>query len=574
MRKLVRVVTVVGAAAGVVVACSDPLSVKNKQNPGTDQVLKRASDVEQLLGTGYNTVHQGTLGTTVVVSGAGGNDNVQTQLQVLALENYSTLANFGMGPRGGLPRNAIQNYRNNPVAAGNFRDFSVLQRAARSAADGIAKFNDPTFTTTDPARDLRARAFGYFVLGTALGNAALVYDSVAIVTPETPFAEVTPLAGYDDAMKAALLYLDTAIVIGTKAEAATAFPLPSGWVNGNSLSQANFARLVRSYRARFRAGVARTPAERKAADWTQIIADAENGITADLNINMDPNAGWSMAWPIQHYLYGSWHMMTPLIIGMADTTNAFATWLPQPLGSKTPFLIRTPDRRFPPGDTRGAQNTGSGGTANAVVPPNGQYLRNRSAGDDVFDGSWGNSFYDFVRFRDFFNKSRIGPYPVMTKAEMDLLAAEGYLYKNNFAAAAALIDVYRVRNSLPPVAGITDLTTPVPGAVYTTDATTGKAVLGAAVPGASNCVPRVPVGPSATACGNIFEALKWEKRLETAYTGYGMWYFDSRGWGDLPEGTALSFPVPYQELDTRVIPAYTLGGIGGQAAAPKGTYGY
>ena len=30
-----------------------------------------------------------------------------------------------------------------------------------------------------------------------------------------------------------------------------------------------------------------------------------------------------------------------------------------------------------------------------------------------------------------------------------------------------------------------------------------------------------------------------------------IWYLDSRGWGDLPEGTALFWPVPYQELQVR-----------------------
>ncbi|MFL5576982.1 MAG: hypothetical protein ACJ79S_13535 [Gemmatimonadaceae bacterium] len=586
MRKIVRVLTVVAGVAGGTAACSDALSVPNKNNPGTDQVLKRPSDVEQLLGTGYNTVHQGTLGTAIVVSGAGVNDNVQNQLQVLALENYSSLANFGMGPRGGLPRNPIQNYRNNPVASGNFRDFSTLERVARSAADGIARFNEAGFTTGDSARDMRARAFGYFVMGTALGNLALVYDSLAVVSPATPPAQVTPFVGYAEGMKTALLYLDTALVIASKPGADKAYPLPSGWVNGNTLKQDEFKRLIRSYRARFRAGVARTPVERQAADWTAIIDDAENGLKADLNIQMDPSIGWQMAWPIQHNAYGSWHQMTPYIIGMADTSHApdmvpfktinFEEWLTKPISAKTPesFLIRTPDRRFPAGDDRATQLTSSGGESDDVVPPNGQYFRNRASGKDVFDGTWGNSPYDFARFRAFFNNKRIGPYPVMTRAELRLLAAEGYIYKGNLATAAVKIDSSRTANQLPSVAGISSLATPVPGAVYTKDATTGKAVLVAADPAASNCVPRVPLPAGGTACGNIFEAMKWEKRMETAYTGYGAWYFDSRGWGDLPQGTALSFPVPYQEMDARAEPAYSLGGLGGTAAALLGTYGY
>ena len=77
----------------------------------------------------------------------------------------------------------------------------------------------------------------------------------------------------------------------------------------------------------------------------------------------------------------------------------------------------------------------------------------------------------------------------------------------------------------------------------------------------------------ASKCGNLWDALKWEYRLETAYTGYGMWYFAGRGWGDLPQGTALYWPVPYQEMDTRRQAFYSSGGVGGTGSAPNGNYG-
>jgi len=67
--------------------------------------------------------------------------------------------------------------------------------------------------------------------------------------------------------------------------------------------------------------------------------------------------------------------------------------------------------------------------------------------------------------------------------------------------------------------------------------------------------------------------MKWEKRLETAYTTYGAWFFDSRGWGDLVQDTALEYPTPYQELDARQHAFWDLGG-GGPSSAPKGTYGF
>jgi hypothetical protein len=63
--------------------------------------------------------------------------------------------------------------------------------------------------------------------------------------------------------------------------------------------------------------------------------------------------------------------------------------------------------------------------------------------------------------------------------------------------------------------------------------------------------------------------MKWEKRMETAFTGYAQWYLDSRGWGDLAEGTALEWPVPYQEMDARNQAFYP-----SSSGAARGTYGF
>jgi len=57
------------------------------------------------------------------------------------------------------------------------------------------------------------------------------------------------------------------------------------------------------------------------------------------------------------------------------------------------------------------------------------------------------------------------------------------------------------------------------------------------------------------------------------YTGYGMWYFAGRGWGDLPEGTPQYWPVPNQEMDTRSEPFYPVGGVGRPGGAAPGNYG-
>jgi hypothetical protein len=82
-------------------------------------------------------------------------------------------------------------------------------------------------------------------------------------------------------------------------------------------------------------------------------------------------------------------------------------------------------------------------------------------------------------------------------------------------------------------------------------------------------VPKLPNGT----CGDLLETLKREKRRELFMTAFGGWYFDSRGWGDLPAGTFLHYPVPAAELEVRQLPLYTFGG-GGPGSAPVGTYGY
>jgi hypothetical protein len=540
-----RVLGVLTAAA-----CSDTLVSENTNQPERDRALSQPADVETFIGNAYNTVHRGTIG--------GQNDALQPGMQVMGLENSSLLSNFDMNVRGGMPRQAVDNSRGNSGLTIHYYNWRILHSAARSAALGMAAIGDGV-VFVDTARNARNRAFGYFVMGLGLGNIALAYDSVSVIKWDDPADQYDfPLVGYSAGMDLALAYLDTAIAIANTTPGG--FPLPTSFLNGavgsaagGGATQADFVRFIRSYKARFRAGVARNPTERAAVDWNAVIADAQNGNQRDYSIAASPTAGWDVVWPIQHYLYQNWHQMWQFIMGMADTSGAYDAWLALPAASKQPFLVQTPDRRFPAGADRATQQTNS-----PAAPPAGLYFRNRPSGEDVLTSNpLGNSYYDFYRFAAWRNPpaSRNGPYPVFTRSELNGLIAEGAIYTSQFALATAYIDSSRVRSGLPSVAGISDLVTPVPG--------------GAA------CVPRIPVGPNYTssACGNLLEAMKWEYRMETAYTGFGMWYFAGRGWGDLPEGTPEQHPVPYQELDVRSVPLYNLGGVGKPSGSLRGTYG-
>jgi len=393
-----------------------------------------------------------------------------------------------------------------------------------------------------------------------------VYDSAAIINETVVAADLAvdpaglfppPLASYKTVMPAALAQLDTALAIANSAVAGGAggFPLPISWINGQAMTQAQFIQYIHSWKARLRAGVARTPTERAAVDWPSVIADAAAGITADIAVTM--GGGWRCSYDCsQMYVAIGWHEMTPMILGMADTSGTYATFMSNTLPTRdgSQVLIITPDQRLPQGATRALQNTD---TPYASAPfKAGRYFDNRLSTDDFAGDGWGTSNYDHKRYLSLFKNQLAGPQIQFPFAENTMLQAEGMIYAGNFAGATALINASRANHGLPAIGVITTLTQQIAGG--------------------QGCVPKVPQPPAfnTIACGTILEAMKWEKRMETAYSTYMGWFQDSRGWGDLPAGTALQWPVPNEEMDSRIQPFYNLGGLGKASSAAVGTYGF
>ena len=563
-RTFVRLGGGLAAVSALLLAgCRDnPLSVKNTQQPSVEGVFSSPLTIETAVSKLFEQLYNGQLGSS---------DDIFTQTITMSFESASQLGNFGMGTRGSIPRSPIDNSIGNNVAAGNFRDFDFHSRNARLAASAVGaldKFiaaNNGVPALGTVARDARARAFGYFNLGYAMANLAMFYDSAAVMTPQDQVDPATgtfnpPLSPSSAVMAAAIKDLDSAIAITAAGPAAN---IPADWLAQTAdMTPGNFTRLLRSYRAKFRAGLGRTPTDRAAADWNAIIADATNGITSDFVIQVSQTVtGWSGAVQQQMATSTTWSQMTPFILGMADSTGAYDAWLQQALTARTPFLLRTPDKRFPSGDTRALQQAtvpaptlfaNPGGNSRAGTPAGSiVYFRNRPNGEDSPADPWGTWFYDNQRSWAIRANGGNGPYVLFPVAENDMLAAEGYLRTGNVAAAIPLINKTRTRANLPAI----------PLTALITDQ----------VPGGASCVPHVPQPPAynTTACGTIFEAMKWEKRVETNMVGYAQWYIDSRGWGDLVVGTPLEWPVPYQELFARGKASYTT-----TARASAGTYGF
>jgi hypothetical protein len=308
------------------------------------------------------------------------------------------------------------------------------------------------------------------------------------------------------------------------------------------MTKAEFIKTINGYQALLRAGVARTPAERAAVNWNAVIADVDASFRCagtsceNLTIDADPNV-----WIHGTHFYigfaieaGAWSQTFYFINGMADQSGAFQTWLSRPVLNRMPFLIQTTDKRFPQGGnaTAQAQNPGTyilyGGTRGLVRSDR---------------GTWRWSLYRDYRLDN--TPGDAGPSIMMSGRDLRLLKAEGLFRTGNLAAAADIINETRIPNSLGP---------------------TNAAGLN------PTCTPRLPNG----SCGNLFEMLKWEKRMENYHYNFGAWFFDSRGWGDLYRGTPIHFPIPARELQVLGLPLYTFGGPGGYAkgASPGSSYAY
>jgi hypothetical protein len=529
--------------------CSPDLVVADLSDPDIARVFATGASIESTIGSGYQTVHN-----------AMANSNDQPGVEVFGLESYSGLNNFNLGTRASIPRLPINNVIGAPSI---FSEYTALSKEARlvvNAMDALDVLVKAGASTQTPAigtfgKDARARSFGFFVTGTSLGWLALMYDSASIVSPGMAHDFIPPLSGAADVAKAAITMLDSALAISQQPVAASGFPLEATWLGTtNAFTLDQYQRLIRSYRARIRVGVARTPAQYAAIDWPKVVADAEAGIQADYLPNSGGSTGWNVGYQVTRYQDATWSEMSMMYMGMADTSGEYKKFIAADYAHKNGyFLVQTPDKRWPAGATRAAQNANS--TAQPTSPASKPYISNRVLSLDATGEGWGVSFYDYFRYRYIKINTNQGVYPEFLKAENDLLAAEGYLKAGNIAAAAAKIDLTRVGNGgLPALTGVvTSATQPVPG---------GNA-----------CVPQVPTPQGTTSCGNIFEALKYEWRMELTYSGYGTFWINGRGWGDLVEGTPLEFPVPYQEMQTRRQPFYLLGPGFGSAAA-KGTYGF
>jgi hypothetical protein len=349
------------------------------------------------------------------------------------------------------------------------------------------------------------------------------------------------------------------------------------------VSMPRLAQLINSMKARYRANVARTPLDRAAVNWNQVLTEVGAGVHADFNISTEfTDTDWSGDLTLWYGSLSTWQQITYFMFGMADQSGDYQRWLAQPVLSRDaffngvePVLIVTPDRRFSQGDTLVSGQNQKARTAAEVtlarrnqlfngyifnsptdsvrLDNRGRYVRVRATAAGVINNAVQYSRPDrgTWRWSQYYNTQAdlvqtYSPFPLVDYDEMRLLAAEALWRTGNLAAAADSVNVTRTANGLNA---------------------TNAAGLN------TSCVPKLPNGT----CGSLFEMLKWEKRMETFFRGamWVGWYFDSRGWGDLYRGTPLQMPIPAEQYSILGLGApYTFGGVGGESASTGSTYAF
>jgi hypothetical protein len=492
-------------------ACAD-LEVNNLNEPDRTRALATAGDLEALGAGAYRTNF----------FAAHSSSGPALALALSADEYTSSAANFAGLDFYQEPRQPVNNTT-------TYNNASILRHTWASAYSAISSSSDVLKALQDQKvaaqlgaqRTARLKTIATFNQGLGLGWLGLTYDRAFIVDETTDLAAPVPLSPYTEVVEKAIKKLYDAAELAE----ATSWSTEPGWFANVTLSNTQIKQLAFSYAARFRAQVARTPEERNAVNWAQVIQDANKGITADYNPVMDDEVWWDYIKVYPSFgPFGWWDMR---YAGMADSTGGYQAWMATPMQQRQPFQMASPDKRFP----SSTASTGAGSKGKYV----GYQVSTRSQpGRGTFQ--WSN-YRDF-RFQTYFTTFE-GAVPDITVREMRLLRAEGLYRQGNLKAAADSINVTRVGNG-----GLDSVT--VNG-----------------VPNTPRCVPRLPNGQ----CGTLFDALKWEKRVEIWMHYLGDWFFDSRAWGDLQTGAPLHLPVPASDLLLAGEELYTFGGVGGRCAS-------
>lgn len=505
-------VVVIAASAA---ACGN-LDVVNLNDPDRERAISTPTDVEALISGSFASWWS-----------AGHYSNVGITMSTMADAHSSSWGNFMMRTMSSEPRVAFPNDPSASYAYVTRNTWRDSFRAISGVRDGLLAMEGGVDLGAGGADNQRGQAFGALVQGLALARLAKTFDQAFIIDETTVLDDpnaLPELAPYTEVQAAAMAKFDKAIQLAGSGS----FTIPSRWVGDDGAwSNTRLAQIAHGYKAKVMIEVARSEAERAAVDWNAVMAEVNAAHTVDFNVvHDDVNPFWDRL-KVHAGANDVWARVDLQMLGPADQSGGFQAWSNlSNVELRTPFPIDTDDLRLTSGDPT----------------TDGTYLRyldtNRFR---VERGTYHFSNYSDNRWYPVRLLNYVGTNGVFPVKELDFIMAEALFRTGNMQGAADIVNQYRVMNGgLPPVTTAGDQT--------------------------ARCVPR---DPFTGACTDLWEALKYDKRMEVWHYEYGTEFFDDRGWGDLVVNTPIQFPVPGSELDLLLMEIYSFGGPGGQGSAPK-----
>lgn len=516
MRVIRMMALAVVALAGA--ACAD-LSVENLNDPDRDRAITTPGDVEALISGSFTPWHRSNFHYFYSSAPA---------MSVMADDHTATWGNFGMNDSSREPREPINNDPSYGYSYIVEQAWTQSYRALAGIRDGLIAIEGGVEIGDGGEDTHRAVTFARLMQGLAHATLALQYDQ-AFILDETTDVENAALVGYQEVANAAIGYLQEAINLAGQGN----FTLPANWMANVEHDQAFVAQVANTYIARILANTPRTVAERDAVNWGTVLTYLDAGLTEDWLV--DGNAASIDALKSYAGTYSGWARWDMRSIGPADQSGQFQTWIDTPLADRNAFVLDTDDRRLTP----------AGHFADPQEGDEGLYVSYEGANSSPWPAARGTyNFSDYRDYRyDYYSGDFTGIIPVFSYDEVDFLRAEAMYRTGNQAGALAIVNNYRVNNGQ------------LPAATLAGDAS-------------ARCVPRDPADGS---CPDLWEVLKYEKRIETFHDNWATAYFDDRGWGDLVSGTAVHFPIPGEELLLLLQDIYTFGGDAGGAAPDAAT---
>jgi hypothetical protein len=517
------------------------LDVVNENNPDIERALNDPADVEQVIASAFQ-----------IWFGIFGTNNATQVYPMLADEatNTRVTANFqwSQEPRLALPNDPLDG----PVWIPRLLWDNYAECVANTN-DGLRRINAGLIIETlnpgaEEVTDNTDRAYTYAKLmqGICLGYYALSMDKFAVATEDSIIPEgfEDQLAwerehwvDYTEAVPVVIRSLEQAI---ERASTGDPFLTPTTWQNQQEYNNAELIQVAHSMIARLLVYLPRTPEERAQVDWQQVLFHTERGLTTrdwGLTLQTGVITANNFLNSLQRTDNSSFRMLAdPHLIGPADNSGNYQAWQAQPLEQRDRFTITTPDRRI------------TGNTATS----SGAYFRYSTStnGLDPARGLYNYSFYQWYRRQNEINcTGGCGFFGTITAAENRLLRAEALLRTGNLQGAVDIINQTRTRGVK---IGNTTIASNLPPVTV------------AGVPTVNGqCVPRKKTGE----CGDLMDALMWERAIELAGQDPLRAWWDRRGFGQLQVGTILHMPIPGRYIVSHGLPVYTYGGVGGDGAA-------